>query len=70
MLFIAFICSASSETASMSYRPVIQSDAVLRRKCDPTRSQYAGTYTVTITVRMGGAGRSGDALRIVSRVSL
>ena len=42
----------------------------------PTRSQYAGTYAAAIPGRygaiswMGGAGRSGDGLRMVSRVSV
>ena len=40
----------------------------------PTRSQYAGTYNIhrrdRWTIWMGGAGRSGDGLRMVSRVSV
>ena len=38
------------------------------------RSRYAGTYNIRRrdrwTIWMGGAGRSGDGLRMVSRVSV
>ena len=40
----------------------------------PTHSRYTGTYNIRRrdrwTIWMGGAGRSGDGLRMVSRVSV
>ena len=40
----------------------------------PTRSRYAGTYNIRRRdcwmIWMGGAGRSGDGLQMVSRVSV